>query len=113
MIEVAQKKRPGPMADDTDLALIEAGEVRLAPDFEQEYWVRQSRARIYRKALYEEGTVQTDEIPSAMNSGITVNGGTYIPWVPTAHGGDAADDAISGFCGTAEYDLIHLHCGGA
>lgn len=106
-------KIPGPMVQDTDFdPTVANAALRTAPEFDQEYWVRQSKASLYRQALVEEGAAESAAPLSALNSGSTINGGQYEGWLPDVHCGTASTDPVSGFCGTAAYDLIHLHCGG-
>ena len=104
------KKEPGvlglPVTLEPELA---NAALRTAPEFEQEYWLRQARAAIHRDVLAQEGIVV--QTPSAMSRGESINGGVYAKWEPSVHCGDATTDSVSGFCGTAEYDLIHIHCG--
>lgn len=107
-----EQKIPGPMVQDTDFdPAVANAALRTAPEFEQEYWVRQARAAIHRQVLVAEGVAAAAEPPSALNSGSTLNGGTYSMWLPEANCGAFDTDPVSGFCGTFEYDLIHLHCG--
>jgi hypothetical protein len=102
------------MVQDTDFdPTVANAALRTAPEFDQEYWVRQSRAALHRQALVEEGVSDADSTPSALNSGSSINGGTYEGWFPPHTCGTVASDAVSGFCGTAAYDLIHLYGGGA
>lgn len=84
--------------------------LRTAPEFEQEYWVRQARAAVHREVLVAEG--KTAPVPSAMSKAESINGGVYAKWTPQDYFcGTASTDPVSAFCGTAEYDLIHLDFG--
>ena len=108
------EKTPGPMVRETDFdPAVANAALRTAPEFEQEYWVRQARASLQRQALVDEGVAAAAVTPSALNSGSSINGGQYSGWFAGHNGGSVASDAISGFCGTAAYDLIHLYGGGA
>ena len=104
------KKEPGvlglPVTLEPELA---NAALRTAPEFEQEYWLRQARAAIHRDVLAQEGIVV--QTPNAMSRGESINGGVYEKWLPVAGAGAFATDPVSGDCGTFEYDLIHLDCG--
>ncbi len=83
--------------------------MRTAPEFEQEYWVRQARAAVHREVLVAEG--QTAPVPSAMSRGALINGGLYEQWLPISDCGTFATDPVSADFGTFEYDLVHLDYG--
>lgn len=105
------EKRPGPMVQETDFdPAVANAALRTAPEFEQEYWMRQARASIHREVLEAEGEIAP--VPSAFNQGSTANGGQYVPWFPVHDCGSVASDAVSGNCGTTAYELIWLTCGG-
>jgi hypothetical protein len=106
------EKIPGPMVQETDFdPTIANAAMRTAPEFEQEYWVRQAKAALHRQALVEEGVSDAGATPSALNSGSSINGGTYEGWFPPHGCGAFNTDPVSGNCGSFEYDLIHLDCG--
>ena len=83
--------------------------LRTAPEFEQEYWVRQARAAVHREVLVAEG--KTAPVPSAMSRGESINGGVYEKWLPISDCGAFATDPVSADFGTFEYDLVHLDYG--
>lgn len=83
--------------------------LRTAPEFEQEYWLRQARASIHREVLSQEGIVV--QTPSAMSPSASINGGLYEMWLPISDCGTFATDPVSADFGTFEYDLVHLDYG--
>ncbi len=103
---------PGPMVKETDFnPFVADAALRTNPDAEQAYHVRQARAVLHRQVLVEEGVAEAANPPTALNTGSTINGGTYSMWLPTTDGGNFSSDPVSGNCGSFDYDLIHLDCG--